>query len=86
MARAVGKPIFRYTDRDGRACIHWPKEYKRGDKVEILKHLKDMAKIVDDTKAKKVMEAFRFLAEMQELKLQNDIAKFQKWKKDPGFT
>lgn len=85
MARSLGKPIMIYKDKSGRPCLLWPAEYKKGDKVEILKRLKEMARLVDEDKAKKVMESFAPLNELRQLKLQNDIAKFQQWKKDPGF-
>jgi hypothetical protein len=58
MSRSVAKPIMIYRDKDGRSCLLWPETYKKGDKVEILKYLKEMARLVDEDKLKKSISSF----------------------------
>ena len=58
MAKAASKPIMVYQDKDGRKCLLWPAEYKRGDKVQILEHLKEMARLVEEEKLRKAIDSF----------------------------
>ena len=58
MGRAVAKPIMIYRDKDGRSCLLWPETYKKGDKVEILKYLKEMAKLTEEDKLRKAIDSF----------------------------
>ena len=58
MGRAVAKPVMIYKDKEGRSCLLWPDAYKRGDKVEMLKHLKEMARLVEEDKIRKAIDSF----------------------------
>ena len=58
MGRAVAKPVMIYKDKEGRSCLLWPDTYKRGDKVEMLKHLKEMARLVEEDKIRKAIDSF----------------------------
>jgi hypothetical protein len=58
MSRSVAKPVMIYKDKNGRSCLLWPETYKKGDKVEILKHLKEMARVQEESKIKKAIDSF----------------------------
>jgi len=58
MAKSISKPIMIYVGKDGRRCLLWPSDYKRGDKIQILEHLKEMARLVEEEKLKKTIGSF----------------------------
>ena len=48
-----------YHDKQGRPGILWPAEYKKGDKLEILKYLKEMARLAEEDKLRKAIASFQ---------------------------